>query len=145
MVERKKRRTAGDKTICLPIAAGINYEQLVQDTPAFRTYLDQQISEHPELFPQGIEQGDCFHGFVVSGRMGVTTRRIRLKQNRDSYQVRPDTVMPYMIGTRRWKRACICAAMECPMRGLPMCWGAQRCTGIGPRKRWAGRRLSAVR
>ena len=99
MVERKKRRTAGDKTICLPIAAGINYEQLVQDTPAFRTYLDQQISEHPELFPQGIEQGDCFHGFVVSGRMGVTTRRIRLKQNRDSYQVRPDTVMPYMIGT----------------------------------------------
>jgi hypothetical protein len=33
MVERKKRTTAGDKTICLPIADGIDYEQLVKDTP----------------------------------------------------------------------------------------------------------------
>jgi hypothetical protein len=99
MVERKKRTTAGDKTICLSIADGIDYEQLVKDTPAFRVYLDQQIREHPELFPQGIEQGYCFHGFVESKRRGITTRRIRLKQNRDSYQVRPDTVMPYMIET----------------------------------------------
>lgn len=29
----------------------------------------------------------------------MTTRRIRLKCNRDSYQIRPDTVMPYMVGT----------------------------------------------
>jgi hypothetical protein len=98
MVERKKRTTAGDKTICLPMAEGIDYEHLVKDTSAFRTYLDQQISKHPELFPKGIEQGYCFHGFVVSGRMGVITRRIRLKGNRDSYQLRPDTVMPYMVG-----------------------------------------------
>jgi hypothetical protein len=98
MSERKKRSTAGDKTICLPIAEGVDYEKLVKDTPAFRQYLDQQIAQHPELFPEQIKDGYCFHGFVSSGRMGIATRRIRLKCNQDSYQLRPDTVMPYMVG-----------------------------------------------
>lgn len=31
--------------------------------------------------------------------MELTTRRIRLKRNRDAYQLRPDSVMPYMVGT----------------------------------------------
>ncbi len=99
MSDRKKRGTAGDKTICLPIAEGIDYEQLVKDTAGFRTYLDRQIADHPELFPTRIGEGYCLHGFVHSDRLGITTRRIRLKCNRDSYQIRPDTVMPYMIGT----------------------------------------------
>jgi hypothetical protein len=99
MAERKQRTTAGDKTICLPIAEGIDYEELVKDTPRFRAYLDKQIEQHPELFPAGIEEGYCFHGFVASERMELTTRRIRLKRNREAYQLRPDTVMPYMVGT----------------------------------------------
>ena len=100
MSERKKRGTAGDKTICLPIIAeGIDYEQLVKDTAGFRTYLDCQIAEHPELFQVRIGEGYCLHSFVRSDRLGITTRRIRLKDNRDSYQIRPDTVMPMMVGT----------------------------------------------
>jgi hypothetical protein len=99
MSDRKKRGTAGDKTICLPIAEGIDYDQLVKDTPGFRAYLDGQIAKHPELFPAQIGEGYCLHGFVHSDRLGITTRRIRLKGNRDSYQIRPDTVMPYMVGT----------------------------------------------
>ena len=98
MSGRKKRGTAGDKTICVPMGEGIDYSELVNDTPAFRAYLDQQIAQHPELFPEQIKDGYCFHGFVKSDRMGIVTRRIRLKSNRDSYQLRPDTVMPYMIG-----------------------------------------------
>jgi hypothetical protein len=99
MAERKQRTTAGDKTISLPIAEGIDYEELVKDTPRFRAYLDKQIEQHPELFPAGLEEGYCFHGFVASERMELTTRRIRLKRNREAYQLRPDTVMPYMVGT----------------------------------------------
>jgi hypothetical protein len=99
MAERKKRSTAGDKTICLPISQDVNYEQLVKQTKAFRAYLEQQIVVHPELFPAQIEQGYCFHGFVVSERLGITTRRIRLKGSRETYQIRPDTVMPYMVGS----------------------------------------------
>ncbi len=98
MAERKKRTIAGDKTICLPIEADIDYDPLVKDTKAFRVYLDRMIARHPELFPIGIEQGYCFHGFVESGKLHLRTRRIRLKCNRQAYQLRPDTVMPYMIG-----------------------------------------------
>jgi hypothetical protein len=99
MNPRKKRTIAGDKTICLPIAEGQDYDTLVNDTAAFRAYLDQMIAAHPELFPAAIDEGYCFHGFVESQRMDLTTRRIRLKSNGQAYQLRPDTVMPYMSAT----------------------------------------------
>jgi hypothetical protein len=98
MAERRKRTIAGDKTICLPIPAELDYDTWVEDTQAFRTYLDHLIAVHPELFPEGIEEGYCFHGFVESGKLHLSTRRIRLKCNGQAYQLRPDTVMPYMIG-----------------------------------------------
>jgi hypothetical protein len=98
MTSRKKRTTAGDKTICLPMTVEENYEMFVKDTPGYRAYLDQMIALHPELFPVGIEKGYRFHGFVESGKLHLTTRRIRLNETGEVYQIRPDTVMPYMIG-----------------------------------------------
>lgn len=88
----------GDKTICLPIPDSMDYGQLVQDRKAFRKYLDQLIALHPELFPAEIAQGYCFHGFRTSAKLGLITRRIRLIANGEAYQLRPDFVMPYMIG-----------------------------------------------
>ena len=88
----------GDKTICLPIAASIDYESFVKDRHAFRKYLDQSIAEHPELFPAEIAQGYCFHGFRTSAKLGLISRRIRLVSNGQAYQLRPDFIMPYMIG-----------------------------------------------
>jgi hypothetical protein len=79
------------------MSAETNYEKLVQDTAGYRVYLDQMIVLHPELFPVGIEFGYSFHGFVESGKL--TTRRIRLKSTGAAYQLRPNTVMPYIIGT----------------------------------------------
>jgi hypothetical protein len=99
MNPRQKRSTAGDKTICLPLAEDQDYEGLVNDTPAFRDYLNEMIGLYPELFPQTITEGYCFHGFVESQRLEMTTRRIRLKSNGQVYQLRPDTVMPYMVAT----------------------------------------------
>lgn len=98
MQPRRQRMTAGDKTICLPVPEDIDYPHLVSDRKAFRRYLDRMIAEHPELFPAEISQGYCFHGFVKSGKLNLVTRRIRLKSNREAYQLRPDSVMPYMIG-----------------------------------------------
>ena len=88
----------GDKTICLPIADGVDYNQLVKDRQGFRQYLDQLIAQHPELFPSEIVQGYCFHGFRTSAKLGLVSRRIRLVSNGEAYQLRPDFVMPYMIG-----------------------------------------------
>ena len=94
----KKSVTPGDKTICLPITEDIDYEALVEDRKAFRRYLDQVIERHPELFPDDIGQGYSLHGFKRSLKQQLTTRRIRLKANHEAYQIRPDFVMPYMVG-----------------------------------------------
>jgi|GEM_PF-3972111 len=85
MAERKKRTIAGDKTICLPIETETNYEEWIEDTKAVRSYLDQLIATHPELFPAEIDEGYCFHGFVESGKLHLRTRRIRLKSNGQAY------------------------------------------------------------
>ncbi|NEP54858.1 MAG: hypothetical protein F6K65_41175 [Moorea sp. SIO3C2] len=99
MSKRKKRGIAGDKTICLPIADDIEYEQLVEDRAAYREYLNQQIASHPELFPEGIESGYRFHGWVESSRQQLKTRRIYLPHQQTAYQLRPDFVTPYMSET----------------------------------------------
>lgn len=99
MATGKKRGIAGDKTICLPICEEIDYEQLVEDRDAFRQYLNQQIAAHPELFPQEIDQGYRFHGWVESSRQHLKTRRIYLPKIKQAYQLRPDFVTPYMSET----------------------------------------------
>lgn len=96
MATRKQRGQAGDKTICLPIEAGIDYDALVEDREAYQIYLDQQIAKHPELFPEGMDQGYRFHGLVTSKRQQLKTRRIYLPEHQSAYQIRPDFVMPYM-------------------------------------------------
>jgi len=97
--QRRKRGTAGDKTICLPIEDGLDYPALVEDSAAFRQYVDQQIAAHPELFPEGIELGYRLHGWVESSRQQIKTRRILLPRTKEAYQLRPDFVMPYMSET----------------------------------------------
>lgn len=99
MVQRKQRGTAGDKTICLPIADDLDYATLVEDREAYHQYLDQQIALHPELFPEAIHNGYRFHGLVDSSRQHLKTRRIYLPSTREAYQLRPDFVMPYMSET----------------------------------------------
>ena len=51
---------------------------LVEDREAYRRYLDRQIADHPELFPEAIERGYRFHGWVESSRQHLKTRRIYL-------------------------------------------------------------------
>lgn len=95
----RKRTVAGDKTICLPFPEGAEYAALVEDGAAYREYLDQQIREHPELFPLEIENGYLLHGFVTSEKQGLRQRRILIKKTRQAYQIRPASMMPYMVGT----------------------------------------------
>lgn len=99
MKVRQARTTSGDKTICLPMPPDKDYNTFVEDTSSYRNYLDQMIEKYPELFPSEIISGYSFHGFVESGKLHLRTRRILLKTRRQAYQIRPDTVMPYMIGT----------------------------------------------
>ncbi|MEO1387560.1 MAG: hypothetical protein AAFV85_09325 [Cyanobacteria bacterium J06634_6] len=99
MAARKPRGIAGDKTICLPIADDIDYGQLVEDREAYRAYLNEQIEQHPELFPVGIGAGYRFHGWTQSQRQDLKVRRIYLPSIQVAYQLRPDFVTPYMSET----------------------------------------------
>lgn len=96
MSQRKARGVAGDKTICLPIDEGVNYDELVSDALKYRLYLDEKLKKHPELFPVEMKGGYRLHGFIESKRQHLRTRRILLLQTREAYQIRPDFVMPYM-------------------------------------------------
>ena len=62
---RRKRGTAGDKTICLPVADGRDYGTLVEDREAFRQYLNEQIAAHPvkdmsRFFQQAFDFPDAY-------------------------------------------------------------------------------------
>jgi hypothetical protein len=90
--------TRGRKTICLPIASPEEYGKTVEDLEAFRVYLDQVIEMHPELFPPEIKAGYRFYGATHSHKQQLKLRRIQLLSDGAVYQLRPDFVMPYMIG-----------------------------------------------
>lgn len=90
--------SAGNKTICVPVASEADYRSLIHKGSAFRSFLDQCIANHPELFPVEIANGYWLHDTVHSKKLNITTRRIKLVTTQAVYQVRPDFVLPYMIG-----------------------------------------------
>ena len=89
--------SSGRKTICLPITSEL-YSAIVEDLEAFRQYLDEEIAQHPELFPVAIAGGYRFYGMRYSQKQQLRLRRIQLQGSLEVYQLRPDFVMPYMIG-----------------------------------------------
>lgn len=92
------RKREKDKTICLDFVTQANYEECMSDPSKFRDYLDQSYQEHPELFPGEYQTGYTLHGIITSKKQGLKTRRIKLSQNGEAYQIRPSFMMPYMIG-----------------------------------------------
>ncbi len=90
--------SAGHKTICVPVSSEAAYRKLIRNGRTFRSFLDQRIADHPELFPVGIANGYWLHDAIHSKKLSVTTRRIKLVVSQVVYQVCPDFVLPYMVG-----------------------------------------------
>lgn len=90
--------SAGHKTICVPVPSETAYRKLICNGSMFRSFLDQHIVAHPELFPVGIASGYWLHDAIHSKKLNVTTRRIKLVSTQAVYQVRPDFLLPYMVG-----------------------------------------------
>ena len=90
--------TAGHKTICVPVVSEADYQTLIRNGQKFRTFLDQHIADHPELFPVEIANGYWLHDTVRSKQLNLVTRRIKLVNTQAVYQVRPDFFLPYMVG-----------------------------------------------
>jgi hypothetical protein len=88
----------GQKTICIPVASESAYGELLDDLEQCRAYLDEMVGLHPELFPPQMQEGYRFYGLVFSKKLGVKLRRIQILSSGEVYQLRPDFIMPYMIG-----------------------------------------------
>ena len=56
--------TAGRKAICLPIISEVEYRKLMETRSTLRTYLDEHVHKHPELFPTEITNGYWLHDKV---------------------------------------------------------------------------------
>src|SRR5512134_636037 len=87
----------GNKHICLPFASEGQYREYVDDPAQYRQYLNEMLSQHPELFPQDMDQGFTFHDAYVSGKQDLIVRRIKLITTGAVFTLRPSFVMPYMI------------------------------------------------
>ncbi len=90
--------TPGRKTICVPVPSEAEYQKLIKKGSTFRAYLEPLIEKYPELFPAGISNSYCLHDTVRSKKLNIITRRIKLMSTKAVYQIRPDIVLPYMVG-----------------------------------------------
>ena len=55
-----------NKHICLPFASEAQYREYVDDPAQYRQYLSEMLSQYPELFPNGMDQGFTFHDAYAS-------------------------------------------------------------------------------
>jgi hypothetical protein len=99
----KTKVTKPSKRITLPIELN-KYQQIIDKPSAFRQWLDEMISQYPELFPAAIGSGYTLHDIRSSGKMSdIRLRRIKLKQSdrqgkEQVFTIAPSAVMPYMTG-----------------------------------------------
>ncbi len=109
----------GDKTICIPVETEAQYESLMENADACRSHLLQLWRRHPELLPAHFEQGFRFHSFVYSRKLKLRMRRIELHATKEVYQLRPDFVMPYMVGrTEQVEKGLYLCRFGVPFDGL---------------------------
>ena len=90
------------KRICIPIKL-TNYKRILEDHIAFREYLDNQITQHPELFPIAIQRGYKFHDMLPPSKkmQGIRLRRIKVvtsEGKEEVFSIAPSFVMPNMTG-----------------------------------------------
>jgi hypothetical protein len=91
----KQRPSRGSKSICVPFASEVHYQECMNDTAQYRTYLRQVSKQHPELFPQALGQGYTFHECYRSRKQEVKLRRIKLTSTAEVFTLRPSFLLPY--------------------------------------------------
>jgi hypothetical protein len=113
------------KTICLAFAGEDHYEQCMKDSKAFRQFLTEMHTKHPELFPRQMDQGFSLHDFTPPSRKqeGFRMRRIKLSDG-EVYQIRPSFVMPYLIArTEEVEKALFLCRWAVPFWALTYVFG----------------------
>ena len=115
----------GQKHICLLFESEAHYQACVADPAKYRAHLIESQQRHPELFPQAFAAGFAFHDTYQSRKQkGLVLRRIRLKQTRDVFTLRPSFVMPYLIGrSEEVEKALYLRQWDLPFEALAYVFG----------------------
>ena len=96
--QAQEKRHNGYKTIRFPIDE-TQYGDFLHDCTFARTYIDQCVAAHREVFPDQIEGGYVFNGFTeVSAKLGLRQRRILIKATGEVFTLAPAFVLSYMRG-----------------------------------------------
>lgn len=94
--EKRHNGYKGHKTIRFPIDPS-QYTDFLHERGYARSYLDQLLIEHPEIWPVEMADGYAFNGFTdVSAKLGLRQRRIRLRTTGAVFTLAPAFVLPYM-------------------------------------------------
>ncbi len=83
------------KHICLPFESEAHYRAVVDDVMRYRDFLTHSYAQHPELFPHEWQQGFTFHDAYQSKKTTHFIRRVKLKDTKAVFSIRPSFLMPY--------------------------------------------------
>ena len=95
---KKRAPSRGAKHICVPFASEAAYQECVTNVTKYRQYLQTTYEQHPELFPQALQQGYTFHDRYQVHKQRCVVRRIKLKATGVVFTLRPSFLLPYGIG-----------------------------------------------
>ena len=95
MNKNKNAAARQNRGICLPFPQE-TYDETVSDDLQFRLYIDEMISQHPELSPPEAGDGWRTKDSHISKKQGIMIRRVEIAGI--ARTVRPSFVMPYMTG-----------------------------------------------
>lgn len=94
-----KLTSRGQKHICLFFDNEASYQACLDDPGKYRMHLTRLHQQHSELFPKAFADGFTFHDNYHSRKQkGLVLRRIRLKQTREVFTLRPSFILPYLVG-----------------------------------------------
>jgi hypothetical protein len=86
------------RRIVLPIGRN-QYQEVVQDAGVFRQFLDTDVEQYPELFPDEMRDGYSLHNLLMSRKLPeLCIRRIRLNRSGALYGVVPSFVLALQGG-----------------------------------------------
>lgn len=123
-IQHKSPLPRGAKTIRIPCDQQ-HHQELFSNPNMYRSYLNELIQKHPELFPVSIVNGYYWHDILPpSVKLGIQMRRIKVEATEEVYTICPSYVMPYMTGfTKNVEKALFLQRFGVPYWALTYVFG----------------------
>jgi hypothetical protein len=102
------------------------HDLFCKDKSVFKSFLDEQISKYPELFPTAISSGYAFHGMGRASKKldNIKFQKIKICSTGHIFNIYPDFVMPNLIAyTADVEKALLLRKHDVPYSSLVYIFG----------------------